>query len=61
MTIHSDDSTPVAPDDESARSIQEGLNPAPLPTEQREALLRRILDRIGGEPPLAPAPERGQR
>jgi hypothetical protein len=54
--MHSDDATPAAPDDEAARLIQEELDPIALPPGQREALLRRILERTGGEPPLAPAP-----
>jgi hypothetical protein len=35
--------------------MQEELDPITLPPGQREALLRRILERTGGEPPLAPA------
>jgi len=54
--MHSDDATPASPDDEAARLIQEGLDSISLPPGQREALLRRILERTGGEPPLAPAP-----
>jgi hypothetical protein len=54
--MHPDDPTPVVPDDEAARVIQEELDPAALPPCRREAVLRRILERIGGEPPLAPAP-----
>jgi hypothetical protein len=54
--MHSDDTTPAAPDDEAARLIQEKLDPVALPPGQREALLRRILERTGGNPPLAPAP-----
>ena len=54
--MHSDDATPAAPDDAAARLIQEGLDPIALTPSQREALLRRILERTGGEPPLAPAP-----
>ena len=54
--MHSDDATPAAPDDDAARLIQEGLDPIALPPGKREALLRRILERTGGEPPLAPAP-----
>lgn len=54
--MHSDDATPVAPDDDGARLIQGELDPIALPPAQREALLRRILERTGGEPPLAPAP-----
>ncbi len=52
--MHSDDATPVPPDDEAARLIQEELDPVALPPGKREALLRRILERTGGEPPLAP-------
>jgi hypothetical protein len=54
--MYPDDPTPVAPDDEAARLIQEQLDPIALPPCEREALLRRILERTGGEPPLAPAP-----
>jgi hypothetical protein len=54
--MYPDDPTPVAPDDEAARLIQEQLDPIALPPCAREALLRRILERTGGEPPLAPAP-----
>ena len=54
--MHSDDSTPAAPDDEVARLIQEQLDPIVLSPCEREALLRRILERTGGEPPLAPVP-----
>jgi hypothetical protein len=54
--MHSDDATPASPDDEAARLIQERLAPIALPPGQREALLRRILERTGGQPPLAPAP-----
>ena len=54
--MHSDDATPAAPDDEAARLIQEQLDPIGLSPGEREALLRRILERTGGEPPLAPAP-----
>ena len=54
--MHSDDLTPAAPDDEAARLIQEKLDPVALPPSMREALLRRILERTGGVPPLAPAP-----
>jgi hypothetical protein len=54
--MQSDGAKPAAPDDEVARLIQEALDPAALPPGQREALLRRILERTGGAPPLAPAP-----
>lgn len=54
--MHSDDATPAAPDDEAARLIQERLDPIALLPGEREALLRRIVERTGGEPPLAPAP-----
>jgi hypothetical protein len=54
--MHSDDATPAAADDdEAARLIQEGLDPIALPPDRREALLRHILERTGGLPPLAPA------
>lgn len=46
----------AAPDDDAARLIQEELDPIALTPGQREALLRRILERTGGKPPLAPAP-----
>ena len=55
--MHSDATTPVPPDDEAARLIQEGLDPVALPPSEREALLRRILERTGGKPPLAPVPQ----
>jgi hypothetical protein len=54
--MHSDDATPAAPDDEAARLILEELDPIALPPGKREALLRRILERTGSEPPLEPAP-----
>lgn len=54
--MHSDDATPAAPDDEAARLIQEELDPIALPPAEREALLRRILERTGGKPPLTPVP-----
>jgi hypothetical protein len=44
------------PDDDVARLMQDGLDPIPLSPARREALLRRILQRTGSEPPLAPAP-----
>lgn len=53
--MHSDDSTPDTPDDEAARGIEDELEGLALTPDQREALLRRILERIGGEPPLASA------
>jgi hypothetical protein len=55
MHRHDPPPTPT-PDDEAARLIQEELDPIALPPGEREALLRRILERTGGEPPLAPAP-----
>lgn len=54
--MYPDDPTPVTPDDEAARLIQEELEPIALSSVEREAQLRRILERIGGQPPLAPAP-----
>jgi hypothetical protein len=54
--MYPDDATPVAPDDETARLIQEELKPIALSSCEREAQLRRILERIGAQPPLAPAP-----
>jgi hypothetical protein len=54
--MYPDEPTPVAADDEAARMIQEELDPIALSPCKREALLRRILDRTGGRPPLAPAP-----
>jgi len=56
LTMHPDDPTPVAPDEEAVRLIQEEMDPIVLSPCKREALLRRILERTGGEPPLAPAP-----
>ncbi len=54
--MYPDEPSPLAPGDEAARLIQEELDPiAPSPGE-REALLRHILERTGGQPPLAPAP-----
>lgn len=55
--MHPDEPTRLEPEDETARLIQEALDPIALPPSQREALLRRILERTGGEPPLAPAPK----
>jgi hypothetical protein len=54
--MHPDVPTPADPDDEAARLIQDGLDPIPPPPARREALLRRILQRTGKEPPLSPAP-----
>ena len=54
--MHPDEPTPAAADDEANRLIHEGLDPIALPPGKREALLRRILQRTGGGPPLAPAP-----
>jgi hypothetical protein len=54
--MHPDAPTPAEPGEDTARLMQEGLDPIPLPTSRREALLRRILQRAGKEPPLAPAP-----
>lgn len=56
--MHPDEATPAAEDDEAARLLQEQLDPVALPPCQREALLRRILERTGGElpPPPVPAP-----
>jgi hypothetical protein len=56
LTMNCHDATPAGPDDEAARLIQEALQAIALPLGQREALLRRILQRTGGQPPLAPAP-----
>ena len=56
LKMHPDDPTPAVPDDEAAKLMQEKLDPIALSPCQREALLRRILERTGGEPPLAPAP-----
>jgi hypothetical protein len=54
--MHPDDPPPAAPEDEAARLMQEELAPIALSPCRREALLRRILERTGGAPPLAPAP-----
>lgn len=54
--MHPDHPTPAEPDDEAARLLQEELDPITLPPCRREELLRRILERTGGAPPLAPAP-----
>ncbi len=54
--MHPDDPTPASPEDEAARLMQEELDPIALKSCRREALLRRIVERTGGEPPLAPAP-----
>ena len=54
--MHPDVPTPADPADEAARLMQDGLDPIALPPERREALLRRILQRTGNQPPLAPAP-----
>lgn len=55
LTMHPDDPTPLSPDDDAARLIQEELDPIALSPCKREELLRRILERVGGAPPLAPA------
>jgi hypothetical protein len=54
--MHPDVPTPADPGEEAARLMQDGLDPIALPPAQRESLLRRILQRTGKEPPLAPAP-----
>lgn len=54
--MYPDNPPPVDPVDEAARLIQEALDPIALSSREREALLRRILERTGGEPPVAPAP-----
>jgi hypothetical protein len=54
--MYPDEPSALAPGDEAARLIQEELDPIVPPAGEREALLRRILERTGGEPPIAPAP-----
>ena len=54
--MNPDDPPPVDPIDEAERLMREELDPDTLSPERREALLRRILQRIGGLPPLAPVP-----
>jgi hypothetical protein len=54
--MNPDSPTPPDPDDDVARLMQDGLDPIALSPSRREALLRRILQRTGKEPPLAPAP-----
>jgi hypothetical protein len=55
--MNPDAPTPADPDDDDvARLMQDGLDPIPLSPARREALLRRILQRTGSGPPLAPAP-----
>jgi hypothetical protein len=51
-----DDPPPADPNDDAERLMREELDPDALPPSRREALLRRILQRTGGVPPLAPAP-----
>lgn len=51
-----DDPTPAEPNDDAERLMREELDPEALSPVRREALLRRILQRTGGGPPLAPAP-----
>lgn len=51
------DERPLAdPNDHAERQMREELGPDALSSVRREALLRRILQRTGGAPPLAPAP-----
>jgi hypothetical protein len=54
--MHPDEAAPAAEDDEAARLLQEQLDPVALPPGQRDALLRRILERTGGQLPLPPVP-----
>jgi len=55
--MNPDSPKPADPDDEDvARLMQDGLDPIPLLPARREALLRRILQRTGKEPPLSPVP-----
>jgi hypothetical protein len=54
--MNPDEPPPVDPDEEAMRLMQEGLDPIALPACRREALLRRILQRTGDQPPLSPAP-----
>jgi hypothetical protein len=47
---------PADPSDDAQGLMPEDLDPDTLSPSRREALLRRILKRTGGVPPLAPAP-----
>jgi hypothetical protein len=51
-----DDPLPSDPDDDAESLMREELGLDNLSPSRREALLRRILQRTGGVPPLAPAP-----
>lgn len=51
-----DDLLPADPNDDAERLMREELDPDAMSPSRREALLRRILKRTGGGPPLAPAP-----
>lgn len=51
-----DDPPPADLNDDADRLMREELDPDALSPSRREALLRRILQRTGGAPPLAPAP-----
>ena len=51
-----DDPLPSDLHDDAERLKKDELDPDTLSPSRREALLRRILQRIGGVPPLAPAP-----
>jgi len=51
-----DDPPPADLNDDADRLMREELDPDALSPSRREALLRRILQRTGGTPPLAPAP-----
>ena len=56
LKMHPDEATSATADDEAARLLQEQLDPVALPPGLREALLRRILERTGGELPPPPVP-----
>lgn len=55
LNMRPDEPMPAEPEDEAARLMQEELDPIALPPCRREALLRRILQRTSGKPPLLPA------
>lgn len=51
-----DDPPPANPNDDAEGLMRDAIDPDALSPSRREALLRRILQRTGGTPPLAPAP-----
>lgn len=55
-----DDPPSAGPIADVERRMREEPEPEAMSPLQREALLRRILKRIGGVSPLAPAPETSQ-